>query len=110
MKAIWKGIVIAKSDDVEEIDGVYYFPMDSVCKEYLLEGSTQNFCLYKGTISYFHIMIEGEIIENAAEHYSSLIKDSDVLEDRISFGQEIGIKESSKRIDWELLKALNVFF
>jgi len=110
MKAIWKGTVIAKSDDVEEIEGNYYFPIDSINKEFFLESRTQSTCPWKGRASYLHVMVEGEINEDAAWYYSAPKAGAEVLQDRVAFWKGIEFKESSKKINWELLKVLNTFF
>ncbi|MBX9852939.1 MAG: DUF427 domain-containing protein [Cytophagaceae bacterium] len=110
MKAIWKGTVIAKSEDVEEIEGNYYFPLDSISKEFFLESHTQSTCPWKGTASYLHVMVEGEINEDAAWYYRDPKEGAEVLKDRVAFWKGIAIKESSKKINWEMLKVLNTFF
>jgi uncharacterized protein (DUF427 family) len=95
---------------VEEIEGNYYFPLESIRKEYFLESKTQSTCPFKGKASYLHVMVEGEINEDAAWYYSKPKEGADVLKDRVSFWKGIEIRESSKKVNWELLKVLNSFF
>jgi uncharacterized protein (DUF427 family) len=110
MKAIWKGTVIAKSDDVEEIEGNIYFPLDSLRKEYILESNTHSSCPWKGKASYFHIMVEGEINEDAAWYYPQPNTGAEILKNRVAFWKGVEIKESQGKINWEMLKVLNSFF
>ncbi len=35
-KAIWKGALLAESNDYEEVEGNIYFPADSIRKEFLV--------------------------------------------------------------------------
>jgi uncharacterized protein (DUF427 family) len=110
MKAIWKNTIIAKSDDVEEIEGNYYFPIDSINKEFFLESNTQSTCQWKGTASYLHIMVDGEINEDAAWYYQNPNQGADILKNRVAFWKGVTIKESPQKINWEMLKVLNSFF
>ena len=36
MKAIWKGTVVAESDDTVVVEGNHYFPESAIRREYLL--------------------------------------------------------------------------
>jgi uncharacterized protein (DUF427 family) len=110
MKAIWKGTTIAKSDDMEQIEGNFYFPIDSIYKEYFLESRTQSTCPWKGKASYFHIMVEGEINEDAAWYFPEPREGAEILKDRVAFWKGVEVKESSIKINFELLKVLNTFF
>ncbi|PKP51507.1 MAG: hypothetical protein CVT92_12570 [Bacteroidetes bacterium HGW-Bacteroidetes-1] len=38
MKAKWNNLVIAESDDIVEVEGNVYFPIESVNKDYLKES------------------------------------------------------------------------
>lgn len=110
MKAIWKGTIIAKSDEVEEIEGNIYFPIDSVYKEFLLESNTRSTCPWKGQARYFHVMVDGEVNEDAAWYYPEPNNGVELLENRIAFWKGVQIKESGKIINFELIKVLNSFF
>jgi uncharacterized protein (DUF427 family) len=110
MKAIWNGKVIAKSDDVEEIEGAYYFPVDSIKKEYFVESRTQSTCPWKGKASYLSIIVDGEMNEDAAWYYPTPNDFAIILKDRISFWKGVEIKESTAIIRFELLNILNTMF
>ena len=110
MKAIWKGTVIAKSEDVEELEGHFYFPLDSINQEFFLESRNIRACSEKGEARYLHIMVEGNINEDAAWVYHQPHEEYEFLKDRIAFRNDIEIKESSKKINWEMIKVLNSFF
>ena len=36
MRAIWRGVIIAESDYVEEVYGTIYFPPNSIRKKYFV--------------------------------------------------------------------------
>ena len=46
MKAIWKGTVVAESNDTVVVEGNHYFPAASVKREYLLPSNTKTCLLY----------------------------------------------------------------
>jgi uncharacterized protein (DUF427 family) len=110
MKAIWNGKVIAKSNDVEEIEGNYYFPIDSIKRKYFIESKTQSSCAWKGKASYFNILVDGEINEDAAWYYPDPNEYAIILKDRIAFWKGVEVKQSSSNVRYELLNVLNSFF
>ncbi len=71
VKAIWKDVVLAQSNNCEIIERNYYFPPDSVNQEYLKKSDTHTVCFWKGRASYYNIEIDGEVNEDAAWYYPS---------------------------------------
>ncbi|WP_461491623.1 DUF427 domain-containing protein, partial [Pontibacter sp. HJ8] len=55
MKAIFNEIVLADSDQTVKVDGAYYFPPNTVKKEYLEESSTHTSTPDKGEAAFYHI-------------------------------------------------------
>lgn len=57
MKAIWKDQVIAEApkEDLIYIEQNWYFPPDSIKKEYLRESPTPYTCPWKGVCQYFDV-------------------------------------------------------
>ncbi|MBC8121156.1 MAG: DUF427 domain-containing protein [Gemmatimonadaceae bacterium] len=68
-KATWNGAVLAQSDHCEVVEGNYYFPPDSVNKEYFKESSTHTTCPWKGLASYYNIEVSGQTNKDAAWYY-----------------------------------------
>lgn len=48
MKALWNGKIIAESDDIVNVEGNSYFPIESVKKDYLKNSDMQSVCPWKG--------------------------------------------------------------
>ena len=67
--AEFDGVVIARSDDVRTVEGVAYFPSDSVDMGALVESPTTSRCFWKGKASYWHIQGRDDIAPNAAFAY-----------------------------------------
>ena len=68
-RATWNGEVLAESDDVEIVEGNVYFPRDAIKREYFQESSTQTVCPWKGTASYYDVVVGDRVNENAAWYY-----------------------------------------
>jgi uncharacterized protein (DUF427 family) len=70
-KAMWNGAVIAQApaDAIERVEGNVYFPADSVKREHLEPSDTHTVCGWKGTASYYHVAVAGEINRDAAWYY-----------------------------------------
>ncbi|MEE9551823.1 MAG: DUF427 domain-containing protein [Gammaproteobacteria bacterium] len=66
VKAIWKNVVLAQSNNCEIIERNYYFPPDSIKQAYFKKSDTHTVCFWKGRASYYNIEIDGEVNEDAA--------------------------------------------
>jgi len=67
--AIWNGAVIAESDRCVVVEGNPYFPADTVKREFLRDSSTHTICGWKGTASYYDVVVNGETNKDAAWYY-----------------------------------------
>ena len=70
-KATWNGAVIAEADEdsVEMVEGNVYFPPEAVSREFLKESKTHTICPWKGTASYYDVVVDGEVNKDAAWYY-----------------------------------------
>ncbi|WP_298815924.1 DUF427 domain-containing protein [Chloroflexus sp.] len=68
-RAIWNGAVIAESDATIVVEGNHYFPPDSVRREYLRDSQTHTVCSWKGTASYYDVVVNGSVNRDAAWYY-----------------------------------------
>ena len=59
-KATWNGVVLAESSNTVIVEGNHYFPMDSVKSEYLQGNNNTSTCPWKGTASYFDVVVEDD--------------------------------------------------
>lgn len=110
MKALWNGTVIAQSKDIEEIDGNFYFPLDSLNKKYFTESKTRSSCPWKGKAWYLNIVVDGETNEDAAWYYPKKDCKSVMFSERVAFWKGVELKESNSLINFDLLNVLNSFF
>ncbi|MGB3138487.1 MAG: DUF427 domain-containing protein [Nodosilinea sp.] len=68
-KATWNGSVLANSDACEVVEGNQYFPPDSLNMDYFKPISKTTGCPWKGTASYYDIVVNGETNAGAAWYY-----------------------------------------
>jgi uncharacterized protein (DUF427 family) len=68
-RAIWNGVVIAESDSTVVVEGNHYFPPDAVRREYLSSSASHTVCGWKGTASYYDVVVDGDVNKDAAWYY-----------------------------------------
>ncbi len=68
-KASWNGVVLAESDDVEVVEGNVYFPPTALKRERFADSATHTVCSWKGTASYFDVVVDGQVNKDAAWFY-----------------------------------------
>ena len=68
-KAIWNGGVLAESDRCEVVEGNQYFPPESINRVHFKESGTHTVCSWKGTASYYDIVVNGQTNKDAAWYY-----------------------------------------
>ena len=70
-KAIWNGKLIAQADagEVQLVEGNVYFPPGKVEQALLKPSDTHSFCPWKGTASYYDVVVDGKTNKDAAWYY-----------------------------------------
>lgn len=93
MKAIWKGTVVAESDDTVVIEGNHYFPAASVKREYLLPSNTRTMCAWKGEARYHTLFVDGDANPDAAWYYAAPKEAAAEIKDRVAFWKGVQVVE-----------------
>jgi uncharacterized protein (DUF427 family) len=91
-KAVFDGAVLAESSDVKVVEGMTYFPIDSVDMERLTESPTTSHCFWKGKANYWHVEGQSDTAANAAFAYERpwpLARR--LVTDRVAFWQGVQI-------------------
>lgn len=91
--ATWNGKVIAQSDETVVVEGNHYFPPDSVRSEYLKESSHSSICPWKGTASYYTLVVDGAENKDAAWYYPQPKEAAEQIRDRIAFWRGVQITD-----------------
>lgn len=78
MKAIWNNEVVAEAseDDLIRIEGNWYFPAESLRKEFLTENSDHTTCFWKGEANYCDVAVNGKVSAGGAWYYPSPMEGS----------------------------------
>jgi thioredoxin len=69
IRATWNGAVLAESDQTVKVEGNHYFPPESVRHEYLHDSATHTRCFWKGTASYYDVVVDDKTNADAAWYY-----------------------------------------
>jgi len=91
MRAIWNGAVIAESDRCVVVEGNQYFPAADVKREYLRESATHTVCGWKGTASYYDVVIGGEVNKDAAWYYPDTKSAADNMKGYVAFWKGVTV-------------------
>jgi len=91
--ATWNGKVIAQSDETVVVEGNHYFPRDSVRSEYFKESSHSSICPWKGTASYYTLVVDGAENNDAAWYYPQPKEAAEQIRDRIAFWRGVQVTD-----------------
>ena len=69
IQAIWHNTVIAQTKAFETIEGNRYFPANSLNMQYFQPSQTHTTCSWKGVASYYNVVVDGQINQDAAWYY-----------------------------------------
>ena len=92
MKATWKGAVLAESDDTVGVEGNHYFPAGSMNREHFRESETHTACPWKGTASYYDVLVGGEVNADAAWYYPEPKEAAREIKGRVAFWRGVRVE------------------
>jgi uncharacterized protein (DUF427 family) len=92
-KAIWNGAILAESDNCEVVEGNYYFPPDSIDREYFKNSNTHTTCPWKGEASYYSIEVNGQQNKDAAWYYPSPKEKAKNIEGYVAFWRGVQVEK-----------------
>ena len=94
-KAIWNNQVIADApaNAIHRIEWNVYFPLSAVKREYLRASDTHTRCFWKGIASYYDVVVNGQVNDDAAWYYpdpSSMAAD---IKDHVAFWHGVKVEK-----------------
>lgn len=92
-KAIWNGAILAESDRCEIVEGNYYFPPDSLKKEFFQASNTHTTCSWKGVASYYTLSVEGLENKDAAWYYPEPKERAKNIQGYIAFWKGVKVEK-----------------
>ncbi|MCB0696929.1 MAG: DUF427 domain-containing protein [Chitinophagaceae bacterium] len=93
MKATWNGKVLAESNETRVIEGNYYFPPESINKEFFSESNTHTICPWKGTASYYNVTVDGKENADAAWYYPETSQLAEAIKGYIAFWKGVEVSK-----------------
>jgi len=89
--ATWNGTVIAESDDTVVVEGNQYFPLDAVRPGVLAGSDHTSVCPWKGTASYYDVVVDGQTNANAAWYYPTPKDAASEITGRVAFWKGVQV-------------------
>ncbi len=75
------------------VEGNHYFPEDSIQTEYFEPSGTQTICPWKGTASYYNVVVNGNTNSDAAWYYPETKDAAKEIEGHIAFWKGVEVTE-----------------
>ncbi len=91
-KASWNGTVIAESERTEMVEGNHYFPSEAVNSAFLRPSATHSVCPWKGTASYYDIVVEGNVNKDAAWYYPEAKEAAKQITGHVAFWKGVKVE------------------
>jgi uncharacterized protein (DUF427 family) len=93
MKASWKGVVIAQSDDTVLVEGNHYFPLESLDRQYVTFSNHKTMCAWKGEAHYLSLIVDGDMLPDAAWTYPDPKQEAQAVRGRVAFWKDVQVQE-----------------
>ena len=93
MKAIWNDQLLAESDETVVVEGNHYFPASSIKTEFFRPSGTHTVCPWKGTASYYDVVVNGDTNSDAAWYYPDTKPEAKEIEGRVAFWKGVKVTE-----------------
>lgn len=92
--ASWNRAVIAQAtdDEVRIVENNVYFPASTVNHTYLQPSSHETKCPWKGTASYYNVIVDGKLNENAAWYYAAPFDAAKEIAGHIAFWRGVDVQ------------------
>ena len=92
-RALWNGKVIAEADTYEKVEGNVYFPPKAIRWEYFRTIDKTSICPWKGTASYYTLVIASKENEAAAWTYHEPKEAARQIKDHVAFWKGVTVEE-----------------
>ena len=93
MKALWNGAVLAESDRTVVVEGNHYFPPDAINQAHFQPSATHTVCGWKGTASYYNVVVDGQVNSDAAWFYPETKEAAKEIENYVAFWKGVKVME-----------------
>ena len=95
-RASWNGAVLAESDRYEVVEGNVYFPPEALRRDHVRESDTHTVCGWKGTASYYDVVVDGERNSAGAWYYPSPSRAAAEIKNHIAFWHGVKVTRAAQ--------------
>ena len=92
-KAIWEGAVLAESSQTVEVEGNQYFPPEAIKREYFKPSASHTVCPWKGTASYYDVVVNSKTNHDAAWYYPEPKPAANHIKGYLAFWKGVKVQE-----------------
>ena len=92
MRAVWKGQVLAESDETVVVEGNHYFPPEAVRREFFAASESHTTCPWKGLASYYTVTVDGASNSDAAWYYPEPKPEAAQIRDYVAFWRGVTVE------------------
>lgn len=92
IRATWNGAVLAESDGCETVEGNQYFPPEAINEEYFRASETHTVCSWKGTASYYDVVVDGKVNKDAAWYYPEPKEAAKQIRNYVAFWRGVDVR------------------
>jgi uncharacterized protein (DUF427 family) len=97
-RATWNGAVLAEAGDeeVEIVEGNVYFPPQAVHREHLRDSASHTVCGWKGTASYYDVVVGDAVNADAAWYYPETLAAAKNVEGFVAFWHGVVVERPGR--------------
>lgn len=92
-KATWNDAVLAESQQTEIVDGNHYFPPHTLNHEHFRQCAAETICGWKGTASYYDVVVGDDVNEQAAWYYPDPKEAAANIKGHVAFWKGVVIED-----------------
>jgi len=92
-KAMWNGQIIAESAETVLVEENHYFPPEAVNFDVLQRSPTHTTCGWKGEASYYTIVVDDLVNEDAAWYYPVPKEEAENIRGHVAFWKGVTIED-----------------
>ena len=86
--------MLAESDSTVVVEGNHYFPSESVRADLLEPSATHSVCPWKGTASYYSVVVDGQRNPDAAWYYPEPKPAASEITGHVAFWRGVEVSSS----------------
>ena len=94
-RAIWNKQVIAEAapGEIQRIEGNVYFPPSALKRDFIRPSESHTHCVWKGIASYYNVVVDGMVNEDAAWYYPEPSAMAARIKDYIAFWHGVQVED-----------------